>query len=220
MTTVDAILRELRQSPKLKSYVDELAETLRKEGEARARFRASLKDDVRAEFINGEVVVQMATRDRHAQAVKNLVKLLDTHVVTRRLGAVRAEQSLAGFPRNDYLPDVAFWKSAKSKHFTGDQVIYPVPDFVCEVLSPSTAAVDRGTKFQDYEAGRVGEYWMADPEPETIEQWAMRGGRYKMIGRFAAGTIQSRVVRGFKIPVKAIFDDADTITVLKQMLAS
>src|SRR4051794_8724357 len=174
MTAVEA-LEELRQSPKLKSYVQELAETLRREEAARRRYRDSLTEDVRAEFINGEVVNLMPNVDSHAQAVKNLVKLLDTHVFIRKLGTVRSENSLVQFPRNDYLPDVCFWKKSKAKHFAADQFFYPVPDFICEVLSPSTEAYDRRTKFQDYEASRVGEYWMADADPRRIEQWSSAG---------------------------------------------
>jgi Uma2 family endonuclease len=221
MIVADAALEEVRQSPKLKAYVDSLRETLRREEEERRRFRASLRDGVRAEFINGRVVIQMSSRLSHTQAVRNIGSLLHAHVHTRRLGLVLTEQALVPFPRNDYCPDVNFWMAAKSRHFATDQLTFPVPDFVCEVLSPSTAAVDRGIKLQDYEANGVGEYWMADPDPRRIEQWVLgRDGRYERIGRFSRGIVRSHVVKGFEMPVRAAFNDADNLAVLKRLLGA
>ena len=40
---------------------------------------------------------------------------------------------------------------------------YPAPDFIAEILSPSTDERDRGIKFEDYAAHGVGEYWLLDP---------------------------------------------------------
>lgn len=176
------------QAPDLKLIVDELSETLRREAVERQRFRETLSEDVRAEFINGRVVVQVSTRIEHFVAVKHLMKLLDTHVFARKLGFAISEQALTVFTRNDYSPDVCFWKKAKSKNSVRGQTTFPVPDFVCEVLSPSTAATDRGIKLQDYEAHGVSEYWIIDPERETIEQYVLKDGGYEPVGRFSTGS--------------------------------
>jgi len=219
MTAIDAVLEEIRESPNLPSYVNELTVTLRREEKARRRFRESLDEDVRAEFINGRVRPQMPARHLHTTCVRRVSTLMDTHVQARKLGVVLSEQALTAFPRNDYGPDVCFWKKTKAKAFSPDQIIYPIPDFVCEVISPSTAAVDRGIKFQDYEANGVGEYWMADPKAERIEQWVLRGERYELEARFLEGTIRSRVVKGFAMPVRAAFDNVEYMKALKRLLA-
>ena len=54
------------------------------------------------------------------------------------------------------------------------QVGKPAPDFIAEILSDSTASVDRGVKFQDYAAHGVGEYWIVDPVQQTIEQYRLQ----------------------------------------------
>ena len=100
---MEAILEPLLRSPQLPRYLDELNELRAREAEARQRFRESLDEDVRAEFINGEVVIQMTARDEHTTTIRNLGRLLDIFVQIRQLGAVRTEQALTDFVRNDYL---------------------------------------------------------------------------------------------------------------------
>lgn len=206
--------------PKLKRHYAELSERLRQEAEARQRFRESLEhvaDNAKVEFINGEALTQMPAENRHRHAIRNINRLVDTYVDLRRLGVVHMEQSLAEFPRNDFAPDICFWRKSKAKGFTEDQMIYPVPDFVAEVLSPSTERVDRGTKFRDHEANGVSEYWIVDPAARTIEQYLLRDGRYEVVGRLARGTVRSHAIKGFAMPVLAAFDDAANRLALRRL---
>lgn len=216
---MEAILEPLVRSPKLRLYVDELNETLRREAEARERFRASLDEDVRAEFINGEVVTHMVAKDRHMTATRNIGRLADVYASTQQLGVVRTEQALTGFTRNDYAPDVCFWSQERSKAFTGDTLTYPVPDFIAEVLSPSTEARDRGIKFEDYAAHGVTEYWIVDPERRVIEQYFAEGGKYQLVGKFTAGAVKGRAIAGFEISIEAAFDERANLDALKKLLA-
>ncbi|MCB9292034.1 MAG: Uma2 family endonuclease [Lewinellaceae bacterium] len=48
------------------------------------------------------------------------------------------------------------------KIFSKDQVIFPAPDFITEIISPSTAAKGRGVKKQDYAAHVISE-WPGSP---------------------------------------------------------
>ncbi len=52
-----------------------------------------------------------------------------------------------------------------------EQMKYPAPDFIAEILSPSTESVDRITKFEDYAAHGVAEYWLIDPAKKIVEQY-------------------------------------------------
>ena len=54
----------------------------------------------------------------------------------------------------------AFFKNEKAKKFTTAQIIFPSPDLIIEVISKSTEKNDRGTKFEDYEAHAIEEYWI------------------------------------------------------------
>ena len=79
-------------------------------------------------------------------------------------------------------------------------------DMAIEVLSPSTEAVDRGIKFEDYAAHGVAEYWIVDPEHEVVEQYALQSDRYELLTKVKIGAVQSVVVPGFEISVQDIFD--------------
>ena len=214
-----AILENLVRSPKFLDYVDELNEFRRCEDAARRRFRETRDEDVRAEFINGEVITQMSSRDRHMLSVKFIAALVDLFVRSRKRGAVRVEQALTEFPRNDYVPDICFWPSAKSVHFTGETTHYPVPDFICEVLSPITESRDRGVKFEDYAAHGVSEYWIVDADRRVIEQYIARDGVYILAGAFSEGSIRSTVIAGFEMQVTAAFDDETNLEAQRKILA-
>lgn len=215
---MEAILEPLMRSPKFPRYVDELVELRRQEDLARRRFRDSLDEDVRAEFINGEVVEQMSSRGKHTVTVANIGGLLRTFVQLRHLGTVRSEQALAAFTRNDYVPDICFWSKARSAQFTGDTTIYPVPDFVCEVLSPRTEERDRGVKFEDYASHGVREYWIVDADAEVIEQYLESTGRYELSGKFGEGVVRSAVIEGFEMPTRAVFDEEAYLVALRKLL--
>src|SRR3954468_22884378 len=100
MTSIpQPILEQLKRSPRLRLYVDELEETLRRETEARQRFYDSLTEDSRAEFINGEVVVQSPAKHSHNSTVRRIGKALDTFVQARALGIVGNEKYLIRLTR-------------------------------------------------------------------------------------------------------------------------
>ena len=218
LSVMEAILEPLVRSPKLKLYVDELTETLRREHAARMRFRQALDEDVRAEFINGEVVEHVTARDAHTATVHRVATLLRVYAQVRGAGTVRCEQALAEFTRNDYAPDVCYWRTAKAAGFRADTVVYPVPDLIVEVLSSSTERRDRGVKFEDYAAHGVGEYWIVDPDGRVIEQHVLDGAEYGLVGRHTVGaTLASRVLDGFVMPVTAAFDDDANLAALWQL---
>lgn len=89
--------------------------------------------------------------------------------------------SLIALPRNDYLPDVVFFAQVKATQFSPRQVKYPPPDFVVEVLSPSTAALDRGIKFEEYAASGITEYSIIDAEQQTVEQYILHNETYELL---------------------------------------
>ncbi|MDB5294092.1 MAG: hypothetical protein JWO31_75 [Phycisphaerales bacterium] len=216
---MNALPEQVLASPRLIEFRDQIVDRLDAEHAARRRFRDRLlADDRRAEFINGEVVEQVANKDKHTVCLALLATLVTTYVRLRGLGTVRTEQALVTFPRNDYCPDLCFWTAARGIGADPDQFVYPPPDFVIEVLSPSTEHRDRGVKFEDYEAHGVREYWIVDPEARTIEQYVERAGRYERAFVGAAGTVRSEVVAGFEMPAEAAFDDAAQMVALRQIL--
>ena len=184
----------------------------------RERFYNEMTEGEKVEFINGEVIVHSPVKKRHNDCVKRLLKLLDTYVEEKQLGFVGVEKVLIQLTRNDYEPDLCFFDREKSATFTPEQMIFPVPDLVVEVLSESTAYRDRGIKFSDYAAHGVTEYWLIDPAEEVLEQYVLVNETYSLELKSGTGTVKSSAVEGFELPIKALFNDAENLQTLKAIL--
>ena len=216
MNTLD--LTPFLKSPRLPDIVATLSDRLNTEFVARQRFYDEMADDEKVEFIDGEIIMHSPARNRHLVAKLKLTTLLSTYVDLHELGAVRDEKCLCVFPRNDYEPDIVFFGPEKSVTFRPDTMKFPVPDFVVEVLSDSTASRDRGVKFEDYEAHGVGEYWIVDADTETVEQYVVENGTFRLLLKSGSGEIASRVVSGFRIPIRSIFNAGENLSTLKNLL--
>jgi Uma2 family endonuclease len=127
-----------------------------------------------------------------------------------------AEQAARERFRNDFEPDIVFYRAEKAAAFRREEIIFPPPDLVVEVLAETTEARDRGVKMEDYAAHGVREYWLVDPDREFIEQYDLQGERYALRAKQADGTLQSRIVPGFAVPVRAVFDRALNLEILGQ----
>lgn len=215
-------VQKLLRSPKLPFYVQQFQSLLDDEGERRARFYEEMTEREKTEFINGEVVVHSPVLLRHLAASSNLLNLLKIFVSKHQLGFVGYEKMLITLSRNDYEPDICFFAKARAQHFTPDQMKFPAPDFVVEVLSASTEKYDRGIKFEDYALHGVREYWIVDPDKETLEQYLLsqETETFELAVKVNAGMVTSQVLSGFSIPVRAIFDEQIQWQALQEMMGT
>lgn len=130
----------------------------------------------RHEVVAGELVVTPAPGVRHQDVVTRLAVRLRTFVDAHRLGTVLAGPIDVLFGEGDYLePDLVVVLEG-SAHLLSDRGIEGPPELVVEVVSPSTAARDRGVKLERYRAYGVPEYWVVDPEGRRIEVWHFARG--------------------------------------------
>ena len=163
----------------------------------------------KSEWINGKLVVHSPSIKRHITVTKRLVKLMDSHADRYDLGYVATEKALINLKTGEqnYEPDIVFFTKEKTKNMTPTTSIFGVPDFVVEVLSKSTEKRDRGVKFDNYEKYGVSEYWIISAKKETIEQYFLVNGKYKLLNIHEIGDyIESKTLSKFLIPVRAIFD--------------
>lgn len=212
-----ALLEKALQMPDAYLFIDRLQAALELEKAQRKHFYEIVEENRKMEFINGEIYYHLPVRLWHNEASGFLYQMLDAHVRRNRLGKVGIETLLISLTRNDYEPDVCFWKNAKASQFRQRQAQFPAPDFIAEVLSESTAANDRGIKYQDYAAHGIGEYWIVDPEKQVVEQYVLDGEQYELRMKSTDGVIRSVAVEGFSIPVQAVFDEAENTRVLTRL---
>lgn len=216
MSVLDALI----QSPRLPQYFDHLRHVLDAERQRREEFYERVTEDQKAEFINGDMIVHSPVKLRHSEAASNLFTLLRLYVQHNNLGLVGYEKLLISLTRNDYEPDLCFFRAEVAARFAPDQMRFPAPDLVIEVLSPSTEANDRGVKFEDYAVHGVAEYWLIDPQSETLEQYLLDGDAFALQIKARTGTVSSAAVAGFEIPIRAIFDVAEHAATLQRLLAA
>jgi Uma2 family endonuclease len=218
-TAMESAVGPLLHSPCLVEIAEALQARIRAEAALRQQFYQQLRDDQKAEFIDGQVVLHSPARRKHLIVRKHLEKLLDTFVTARGLGEVLGEKCLCVFPRNDYEPDVVFFGPEKAAGLADETMKFPIPDLAVEVLSDSTEDRDRGIKFEDYEAHGVAEYWLMDPEAEVVEQYLRRGDRLSLALKSGSGEIATPTIPGFCIPIRAIFDPAENLAALRRLMS-
>lgn len=214
---MNAMLEPLLKSPQLPRHLAELQEAMEAEKARRHRFYEEMTPEQKIEFINGQVILHSPAKLRHVAASALLHRLLSFYVDTRKLGLVTHEKLLICLERNDYEPEICFFRAERARHFHPDQMRFPAPDFVVEVLSPSTEAVDRGVKYEDYAANGVGEYWIVNPATEQIEQYLLENGRYGLRMHEKRDSVQSAVIPGLTIPVRALFDVEENIKTRREL---
>lgn len=212
-----SILQSLLDSPALPELIEQGQKALVREQKLREKFYADITPEHKWEFIQGEVIMHSPALSRYLLATKRLFRIMDTYVDLKNLGIVHIEKAMTCFPRNDYEPDITFFGLTKAQLIGPDTLKFPVPDLIVEVLSPSTEKRDRGIKFQDYALHGVAEYWILDPLAESVELYRLAGEAYPPVERQTEGLLCSDAIAGFEIPVRAIYDQAENLRVLREM---
>lgn len=214
--------QKILDSPDAPRQIERLYQTLQDEKQRRHDFREWITPNIKAEFINGEVVLHSPVKRRHWKTTDFLSSILSIYTRIKKLGTVGTEKVMVALTRNDYEPDLVFYSKEKADNFTDDQLLFPAPDFVVEILSKGTASKDKGIKKTDYAAHGVREYWIIDPVRQRIEQYILFLPTDKQFSPpkvFMIGDeIESRVIEGFTIPVEAIFDEKANIEALQNLI--
>lgn len=82
------------------------------------------------------------------------------------------------------VPDIAGWRRERLQELPDTTYFETPPDWVCEVLSPSTQRFDRTNKLTIYAAFEVGHCWYIDPVDRTLEVLARQGNKWLITATF------------------------------------
>lgn len=126
-------------------------------------------EDKRYQLLDGEMILAPSPTTKHQRILVNLVRSLSSILVDRNLG--RVWTAPLDVVLSDYdvaQPDLLFVSGERADIVT-EANIQGAPDLVVEILSPSTAGYDRGYKQILYGRHGVREYWVVDPDAETVE---------------------------------------------------
>ncbi len=203
---MEDLLAPILKSIDPKALLDELQQRWAAEQKKRHQFWAEVDENQKAEFIEGEIVYHSPVYERHWMISTNILGFLIPFVRINDLGKVGCEKVMIRCSRNDYEPDICFWRKEVSDRFKPLQSAFPPPNFIIEILSSSTEHRDRGIKFLDYALHGVEEYWIIDPEAMSIEQYGLNStSQYELRAKATQGELKTNVIEGFTLQVAAIF---------------
>ncbi len=106
---------------------------------------------------------------------------------------------------NIFQPDVIYISRERLDIIQGG-FVFGAPDLVVEILSESTGGRDKTIKKKTYERFGVKEYWLADPQYRTVDQFVLQEGRYELAATLLeSDTLVSATVPCLTIDLSVIF---------------
>jgi Putative restriction endonuclease len=82
------------------------------------------------------------------------------------------------------VPDLAGWRRERMPDFPDAPAFTVVPDWVCEVASPSTERLDRAKKMPAYARVGVANVWIINPDARTLEVYRLVDGRWLLLATY------------------------------------
>lgn len=83
------------------------------------------------------------------------------------------------------VPDWAAWRRERMPVVPNVPFFTLVPDWVCEIVSPSTGRIDRSRKMRHYAGDGVIHLWLVDPLVQTLEVYRLEDARWTVVGTHA-----------------------------------
>lgn len=162
---------------------------VRQPEEARPTYQdiIDLPAHLRGEIIAGELVAQPRPSAPHVQAASVLGGVLLTAFQLGRGGPggwwIQHEPELSLGIDPDYdpvVPDLAGWRVERMTHIPSAAQYRVVPNWICEVLSPSTRRIDRIRKLPFYARAGIDHAWILDPTSRTLEVFRRSGPTWEL----------------------------------------
>jgi Uma2 family endonuclease len=141
-----------------------------------------------AEIIDGDLLLSPRPSPRHANAKASLGAAIKGPFDWGTDGPggwvilVEPELHFASTGEREVLvPDLAGWRRERLPRPPEQSAIEVPPDWVCEVISPSTETIDRVKKTRVYARERVGHLWLVNPVTTTLEVYRLVGENWQLI---------------------------------------
>ncbi|MFP4229061.1 MAG: Uma2 family endonuclease [Salinivenus sp.] len=158
------------------------------------------------ELIHGHLVMSPSPTFQHQDIVLRLASALRDHARSGPKGEVSiAPMDVRLTDDTVVQPDVLYVAPDRVDQIKEQEIDGP-PTLIVEVASPSTSHLDAFDKKQLYESHGVREYWIVDPETETVEVYTAGDEGYILHQRrVAAGTTASALLDDFSVDLEDLF---------------
>jgi Uma2 family endonuclease len=152
----------------------------------------AVPDHLVAEILDGELHTSPRPAPRHASATSGLGGILHGPFDRGRGGPggwwILDEPELH-LCRDVVVPDLAGWRRERLPRLPDEAFSSAAPDWICEVVSPSTAAMDRVKKLRIYSRESVRHAWLIDPIARTLEVFRLDDGRWTLLTSASGGEV-------------------------------
>jgi Uma2 family endonuclease len=148
----------------------------------------ALPEHLVGEIIDGELIVSPRPAPPHALAASNLLVDIGGPFGRGKGGpggwTILVEPELH-FGAQVIVPDLAGWRNERLPKLPTTAFFELAPDWLCEVLSPSTARIDRAKKMRHYAKAKVQHVWLLDPLAMTLEVYRLDTSGWLLVGTYA-----------------------------------
>jgi len=137
------------------------------------------------EIIRGALVTRPRPAARHTRAASRLGNVLgpfDLEGPNGPGGWVILIEPELHLGADILVPDLAGWRRTRMPELPDVAAFELAPDWICEVVSPSTAAIDRAEKLPRYAESGVAHAWLVDPIARTLEVLRLERGHWVLAG--------------------------------------
>lgn len=127
------------------------------------------------ELINGEFIAMSPALTNHNRVSGNIFLIFGSYLKDKSCSPFPDGEFVFLTETDHFVPDCMIVCDRDKIKWNG---VHGAPDLVVEVLSPSTAARDRGYKKAVYEASGVPEYWIVNPMDRSVEVYLLTNGHF------------------------------------------
>jgi len=166
----------------------------------------STPNDKRYQLLDGEMILMPSPVTRHQRLLFSLGRAMHDFVSAGQRGEVFVAPYDVVLSNHDVAqPDIMFVSNARSAIIT-EANIQGAPDLVVEILSPGSAVYDRGYKQALYGRHGVREYWLVDPDAETVEVLTQGEQGLALFATYRRGDlIASPLLEGLGLEIDQVF---------------
>ncbi len=164
-------------------------------------------EDTHAEWVDGEIIMSSPASTRH-QAIKGFLEtVLRSYTEAFDLGEVFSAGLQMKLPPSGREPDILFIQKARLNRLQPTFLDGPA-DFAVEIVSPESQERDRETKFTEYAAGGLPEYWLLDPtQNEALFYQLDAQGQYQLIAPDVEGKYYCLAIPDFWLRPQWLWQD-------------
>lgn len=167
-----------------------------------------------AQIIDGALHMHARPASPHALAGGRLYAVLASRFGSRSGGSkgwrilYEPELHMGESDVDIIVPDIAGWRRDKIPQYPIAPYFTIAPDWVCEILSPSTRNIDLGSKRDIYARERVSHLWIVDPEAKTLEAYSLTDGEWEPIASFTGdNSVSVQPFEAIDFPLSELWPD-------------